>query len=165
MIPMIPEIEKILYPTDLSETSNFAFSYAASVANRYDASIIILHILKDVTHSSEELITNVLGENKWQEILGRNKREIIEKIRLRLEDFCEQTRSELSGCPFLVEQILVKIGNPVDEIVQEAAKDVYDMVIMGARGHGAIAGTVMGSVSRRVVRRCKKPVLLIRLPE
>jgi len=53
----------------------------------------------------------------------------------------------------------------VDEIVQEAASDVYDMVIMGAHGHGAIAGTVMGSVSRRVLRRCKKPVLLVRLPE
>jgi nucleotide-binding universal stress UspA family protein len=162
---MIPEIKKILYPTDLSETSNFAFSYAASIANRYDASIIILHVLKDVTHSSEELVTNVIGEKKWQEVLGRNKLEVVEKIRQRLEDFCEQTRSEMSGCPFLVENIIVTIGNPVDEIVQEAEKDVYDMVIMGAHGHGAIAGTVMGSVSRRVVRRCKKPVLLVRLPE
>ena len=34
---MIPEIKKILYTSDLSETSNFAFSYAASLANRYDA--------------------------------------------------------------------------------------------------------------------------------
>lgn len=89
----------------------------------------------------------------------------IEKIRLRLEDFCEQTRSDMSGCPFLVEQIKVKIGNPVDEIVEEAASDVYDLVIMGAHGHGALTGTVMGSVSRRVVRRCNTPVLLVRLPE
>jgi len=162
---MIPDIKKILHPTDLSETSNFAFSYAASIANRYNASIIILHVLKDVTHSSEELVTNVIGEKKWQEILGRNKMEVVEKIRLRLENFCEETRSEMSGCPFLVENIIVKIGNPVDEIVQEAENNDYDMVIMGARGHGAIAGTVIGSVSRRVVRRCKKPVLLIRLPD
>ena len=162
---MIPDIKKILYTTDLSETSNYAFNYAASVANRYDAKIIILHVLKDVTHSSEELVTNVIGEQKWQEILGRNKMEVIEKIQKRLADFCDQTRSELSGCPFLVENIIVKIGNPVDEIVQEAENNDYDMIIMGARGHGAIAGTVIGSVSRRVVRRCKIPVLLIRMPE
>lgn len=162
---MIPQITKILYTTDLSETSNFAFSYAASVANRYEASITILHILKDLTHSSEDLITNVIGQKKWQEILGRNKMDIVEKIRLRLENFCEQTRSEMSACPFLVENIIVKIGNPVDEITAEAAKADYDMVIMGAHGHGAIAGTVMGSVSRRVLRRCRKPVLVVRLPE
>ena len=161
---MIPEIKKILYTTDLSETTNYAFGYAASVANRYDAMINILHVIKDATASSEELITNVIGEKKWQAILSRNKMEIVENIRRRLEHFCEQTRSEMSGCPFLVENILVEIGNPVDEIVQEAAKDIYDMVIMGARGHGAIAGTVIGSVSRRVVRRCQKPILLVRLP-
>jgi len=162
---MIPEINTILYPTDLSETSNHAFSYAASLANRYDGSIVILHVLKDVTHSSEDLVTNVIGEKKWKEVLDRNKMAVVENIRKRLEDFCEQTRSEMSGCPFLVKNIKVEIGNPVDEIVAEAAKDDYDMVIMGARGHGAIAGTVIGSVSRRVVRRCKKPVLLVRLPD
>ena len=119
----------------------------------------------DVTHSPENLITTVIGEKKWEEILSLNKTEVVENIRLRLENFCEKTRSEIPACPFLVEKIIVKIGNPVDEIVQEAASDVYDMVIMGAHGHGAIAGTVMGSVSRRVLRRCKKPVLLVRLPE
>jgi hypothetical protein len=56
-IKMIPDIKKILYTTDLSETSNFAFSYAAGLANRYDASIVILHVLKDLSHSSEELVT------------------------------------------------------------------------------------------------------------
>jgi nucleotide-binding universal stress UspA family protein len=88
---MIPEIKKILSPTDLSETSNYAFSYAASLANRYGASIIIFHVLKDVIHSSEELITNVIGEKKWQEILSHNKLEIVDKIRQRLENFCEKT--------------------------------------------------------------------------
>ena len=162
---MIPEIKTILYAADMSETSNFAFSYAASIANRYDASINILHVIKDATTSSEGLISNVIGDKKWQDILSRNKIKIVENIRRQLGEFCDQTRSEMTACPFLVDNILVEIGNPVDKIVQEAAKDIYDIVIMGAHGHGAIAGTVMGSVSRRVLRRCQKPVLVVRLPE
>jgi len=162
---MIPEIKTILYAADLSETSNFAFSYAASIAHRYDASINILHVIKDATTSSEGLISNVIGDKKWQDILSRNKIEIVENLRRRLENFCDQTRSEMTACPFLVQNILVEIGNPVDKIVQEAANEIYDMVIIGAHGHGAIAGTVMGSVSRRVLRRCQKPVLVVRLPE
>ncbi len=162
---MIPEVQRILFPTDLSDTSNFAFNYAAGLANRYGALITILHVLKDVTHSDDSLITNVIGEEKWQEILNRKKAEVIEKIRLRLENFCEEAKSNLPGCPFLMEKIIVKIGNPADEILKQIEKKDYDLLVMGAHGHGLIAGSVIGSVSRRVLRRCKKPVLLVRLPE
>jgi len=162
---MVPEIKKILYPTDMSETSNYAFSYAASLANRYDALITIIHILKNPMPTSENLVTNVLGETKWLEILERNKNEVVEKIRSRLEKFCEETKAELSACPFLMEEVIVKVGNPVEEIIREVDKKDYDMVVMGAHGHGAITDTVMGSVSRRVLRRCKKSVLIVRVPK
>jgi len=59
----------------------------------------------------------------------------------------------------------VKIGNPVQEIIQEVNTKDYDMIVMGAHGHGAIAGAVMGSVSRRVLRRSQTPVLLVRLAD
>ena len=162
---MVPEIKKILYPTDMSETSNHAFSYAASLANRYGALITILHVIKDVMPTSENLVTNVIGNSKWQELLNRNKAEVVEKIRLRLEKFCEETKAELSSCPFLMDEVIVKIGNPVEEIVQEVDQKDYDIVIMGAHGHGAIAGAVMGSVSMRVVRRSATPVLVVRLSD
>jgi nucleotide-binding universal stress UspA family protein len=162
---MIPDIKKILYATDMSDTSNYAFSYAASLANRYDALITIFHVLKNPMPSSENLVTNVLGEKKWLEILDRNKSEVVEKIRSRLEKFCEETKAELSACPFLMDKVIVKVGNPVEEIIREVDRNDYDMVVMGAHGHGAIADAVMGSVSRRVIRRCKKSVLIVRLPK
>ena len=162
---MIPEIKKILYTTDMSDTSNHAFSYAASLANRYDALITILHVLKNPMPTSENLVTNVLGESQWLEVLDRNKTEVVETMRSRLERFCEETKAELSSCPFLMEEVIVKIGNPVQEIIQELDRNDYDMVVMGAHGHGALSGAVMGSVSRRVIRRCKKPVLIVRLSD
>jgi nucleotide-binding universal stress UspA family protein len=74
-------------------------------------------------------------------------------------------QAELPACPFITENIIVKIGNPVEEILQEIENNRYDLVVMGAHGQSALADAVMGSTSRRVVRRCKKPVLVIRLPE
>lgn len=162
---MVPEIKTILHPTDMSETSNHAFSYAASLANRYAASITILHVLKNPKPTSENLMTNVIGNSKWLDLVNRNKTEVVEKIRLRLEKFCEETKAELSACSFLMEEVIVKIGNPVEEIIQEVDLKDYDMIIMGAHGHGAIAGAVMGSVSRRVLRRSTTPVLVVRLPD
>lgn len=162
---MVPEIKKILYPTDMSETSIHAFSYAASLANSYDASITMFHVLKNPIPSSENLVTNVIGNSNWQELILQNKTEVVERIRGRLERFCEETKAELAACPFLMEEVIVKLGHPVEEIIQEADQNDYDMIIMGAHGHGAIAGAVIGSVSRRVLRRSTTPVLVVRLPD
>ena len=61
---MVPEIKKILYTTDMSDTSNYAFGYAASLANRYDALITIFHVLKNPRPTSDNLVANVLGKDK-----------------------------------------------------------------------------------------------------
>ncbi|MDQ1335486.1 MAG: hypothetical protein QG552_2436, partial [Thermodesulfobacteriota bacterium] len=69
------------------------------------------------------------------------------------------------ACPFITDEILVRIGNPVEVILEQAEKSNCDLVVMGSRGHGVLADAVIGSVSRRVLRQCKKPVLIVRLPK
>jgi nucleotide-binding universal stress UspA family protein len=162
---MIPEIKKILYTTDLSENARYAFGYAASLANRYDAGVTIFHVLEDISPTSDSLVINIIGEDKWQEMRGRNEKEVLETIKSRLTKFCDDVQADLPSCPFITDSIMAKIGNPVDEILQEVENNSYDMVVMGAHGQGFLEDTLLGSVSRRVVRRCKTPVLVIRLPE
>ena len=162
---MIPDIKSILYTTDLSESARYAFSYAASLANRYDAGITILHVLEDISPTTDNLVLNIIGKEKWDELRGSNEKEVLDTLESRLTQFCDDVQAELPSCPFITDSVIVKIGRPVEEILHEVEKNNYDMVIMGAHGHGALADAVMGSVSRRVVRRCKKPVLVIRLPE
>ncbi len=162
---MIPEIKSILYTTDLSENARYAFSYAASLANRYGAGITILHVLEDISPTTDNLVVGILGREKWNELRGTNEREVLATLKSRLMKFCEDVQAELPSCPFITDNIKVTIGRPVAEILQEVENNDYDMVVMGAYGHGALADAVMGSVSRRVVRRCKKPVLVVRLPE
>ena len=162
---MIPEIKSILYTTDLSENARYAFSYAASLANRYDAGITILHVLEDISPTADNLVVGILGREKWEELRGKNEKEVLTTLKSRLTKFCEDVQAELPSCPFITDNIKVAIGKPVDEILQEVENSDYDIVVMGAHGHGLIGDAFMGSVSRRVVRRCKKPVLVVRLPE
>ncbi len=161
---MIPEIKNILYTTDLSENARYAFSYAASLANRYDAGITILHVLEDISPTTDNLVISIIGRDKWDELRGNNEKEVLDTLKSRLTKFCEDVQAELPECPFITDKIKVTIGKPVNEILQEVANNDYDMVVMGAHGHGVLVDAVMGSVSRRVVRRCKKPVLVVRLP-
>ena len=162
---MIPEIKKILYTTDLSENARYAFGYAAGIANRFGAGITILHVLEDVSAYRDSLVINVIGEKKWKELRARNEEQVVATLKERLERFCSEVSAAMPACPFITDSMLVKIGNPVDEVLQEAEGGGYDLVVMGAHGHGIIGDAMMGSVSRRVLRRCKKPVLVVRLPE
>lgn len=162
---MIPEIRKILYTTDLSENARHAFSYAVSLANRYGAGVTLLHVLEDISPYADSLVINILGESRWDALRQENEQKIIQTIQERLETFCQEVSEKVPACPFFTERIAVKIGNPVEEILKEAETGGCDLVVMGAHGHGIIGGAMMGSVSRRVLRRCRKPVLVVRLPD
>jgi len=53
-------------------------------------------------------------------------------------------------------------GDPVTEIVRYADLLGADLIVVGSRGHGAIAAALLGSVSRGVLARAKRPVLVVR---
>jgi nucleotide-binding universal stress UspA family protein len=53
-------------------------------------------------------------------------------------------------------------GNTVDELVAYADTIDADLIVVGSRGHGAIASAVVGSVSRGVLHEARRPVLVVR---
>lgn len=59
-------------------------------------------------------------------------------------------------------QYLARVGQAGDLIATTAKKGDFDLLVMGSRGHGALAGLVMGSVATKVLAHCETPVLLIR---
>jgi nucleotide-binding universal stress UspA family protein len=162
---MLPEFKTILYATDLSENAYYYFEYAVSIAKRYDARIIILHTIEDLHESATKLVSDLIGEEKWKEIRQENEQKVIDKIKLKLEKFCQKTLDEGVKSLCSLEDVIVKIGNPVEEILLQSNVLQCDMVVMGSHGKGRLAGVMMGSTSRRVTRRCKKPVLIIRRPD
>jgi len=161
----IPEFTKVLYTTDLSANARHAFGYAVGLANRYNAGITVLHVLEDLSPSADSLVINMIGEKKWNEIRHKNEKEVLESMKTRLRSFCDEVSTEFPACQFITDDILVRIGNPVEEILTEVGAGGYDLVVMGAHGRGVLTDALMGSTSRRVLRRCKIPVLVIRLPE
>jgi len=161
---MIPTVKKILYATDLSENARYAFGYAATMANLFGAHITMIHVIEEFTPSAKGLLVNYLGEDGWNEIQARREKEFHELIRKRLTDFCEEMKEELDNCPFLVERVITRQGKAAEEILKLAAEGDFDLVVLGTHGYGLLADTLMGSTSRRVVRRSLVPVLTVRFP-
>jgi len=156
---MIPQIKKILYATDLSKNSSFAFLYATDVARRHNAKIIILHAIEPVP-AYAAAYTDITDEVK-----RKQQEETGEEIKNRLGQFCEKAEAQIgSPCVDLVSKILVPRGHPPDEILNAADREGCDVIVLGTHGKGFLAHTFLGSVSNAVLHRTQKPVFIIPLP-
>ena len=56
---------------------------------------------------------------------------------------------------------IIQTGHVAETICKVADKE-FDLVVLGAKGRSGIADLLIGSVSQRVLTRCKKPVVLIK---
>ena len=160
----IPKVKKVLYATDLSDNARYAFRYAVSMAHCFNAGITILHVL-EIPRSYVYDLSNYLGAEQWAEIRKNHEQESINTIKERLADFSEEVAREFPSYSIQIDDILVVVGDPVEQILQHAENDGHDLLIMGTHGHGILADVMIGSIARRVTRRCQIPVLTIRLPE
>lgn len=160
---MIPQIKKILYATDLSKNSYYAFFYAADLANRYNGSIIILHAVEPFAHMYDE--SGVGLEKRVKESKKQEQEMNVEEIKKRLQEVCKATETQLgTACVSLVSKILVPIGYPVEEILKTADDEGCDVIILGTHGKGFLRQTFLGSVAGSVLQRSRKPIFVIPLP-
>jgi nucleotide-binding universal stress UspA family protein len=160
---MIPQIKKILYATDLSKNSTYAFFYAVDMAQKHNASIVILHSIEPVRHVYGEGAIDVEGMMKKAK---KQEQEMdIETIKKDLQGFCKRTETQIgSPCVALVSKILVPVGHPVEEILKTADDEGCDAIVLGTHGKGFLRQTFLGSVAGQVLERARKPVFIIPLP-
>ncbi len=170
---MIPKIKKILYATDLTENSAYAFRYAVNSATKHDADVYILHVLEipafpfpfpgeegwGTPSSGSQYVKNL--EKYTAEQITRARKE----IESRLREFCGQ---ELQGNADLLKQIVsidVIEGDPAVQILQKVDELKPDLVVMGTHGKGRLAHAFLGSEAEKVLHRIKIPVLIVPIPK
>jgi nucleotide-binding universal stress UspA family protein len=162
---MLPSIKEILYATDLSKNSAFAFRYAVKLANVLDAKITILYILPMMDSAMEVPIIVQMGEAEYNKLREEKTKEFIEKIEERIRDFSEKDLKDGQSEEERVSSILVYEGDAVDEILKTAEKLDSDIIILGAHGKGILTHTFLGTVPQKVLRRSRRPVLVVPIPK
>jgi nucleotide-binding universal stress UspA family protein len=170
---MAAEKKCILFATDLSEKARKIFNYAASLAARDCARMIILHVLQEPPkqESITMIITNLIGEERWQSIREQERQRAqdiligkvseIKEIRATLGTLCDYIQERHPDMQ-LLEDDIVAIEGPVEKtIVDVANRNHCEYIVMGYQQHRSLVDSLPGSIVKRVLRSTNIPVLLV----
>lgn len=139
----------ILFPTDFSESSDAALSYASSLAAESGATLHLVHVsdISDVYYAG-------YGAYAYTPDLVQ---ELVREHELKLE----KIKPTVQGVHY--EHHTLR-GAPAKEIVAFAEEKDVDLIVIGSHGRTGVSRLLMGSVAEDVVRHAKCPVLTVKQP-
>lgn len=137
------QIKKILVPIDGSKNSFRGLDTAITLARQCGATITGLFVVP-IYPKSFMPITYA------KEYLTKAVKEFMDDAK---------KRSAQKGIVFVGKTM---IGRESSEIIDFAAKNKFDIIVIGSRGLGSVKETFLGSVSHAVVHKSKIPVLIVK---
>ena len=172
----LPKVEykKILYTTDLSESGRYAFPYAASIAQNFGSELTVFHVVE--SRDFEKYVLGYISEDMWKELKTRSLEEAKEllvsrkrgdvEIKNSVHQFCDESISRQQAKLIFSYEVKVGTGEAVERILEEAHGGGYDLLVISKHGHRtSVKDAVMGDTARRVIRRCRVPVMVVQLPD
>ena len=143
--------EKILTAIDFSESSDFAFEYALTLARQFQAELTVMHVINEPVDLRGFYVPHISFEQLEKEI-----EEGAEKM---MEKFCQTKMGD-----FTKYATAIVAGIPYEEILRKAEETGASLIVLGTHGRTGIDHLIFGSTAERVVRSATCPVLTIRLP-
>ena len=148
----MPKIERILCPIDFSEFSDEAYDYAQSLAWHYKATLFLQHVIDSLT----PLLSLPCLSRRLQ-------RDVPEPARRRRASSFRSLRKNIARHGI---QPQCKVGDGVatDLILDFAEAQAVNLIVMGTHGLRGIDHLTLGSVTEKVLRKARCPVLAVRKP-
>ncbi len=167
---MLKSINSILFATTLADNCKPALDFAISMATRYQATLVFLHVIEKMPNYVEGRLKGLLGEKAWadmsenyeksarQQLIGKKSDQKL--IRTALEAYCDDVGISDDACGYQSREIVLRDGEIVHEIIEQSIKCECDMIIMGSR-KGFLKDNTIGGHIKRVLRKSKIPVLVV----
>ena len=148
---MAIDVRNILVPVDFSEHAKTVLEWAAHLAEEHAARVLLLHVYH-LPVEFQQLEGAYLPPDFWANV----KNEAEQQLGLYVE--------QLRGAGLEVDS-LVREGYPATVIIDEAASQKVDLIVIGTHGHTGLKHMLLGSIAERVVQKAPCPVLTVKSPE
>lgn len=148
--------KKVLYPTDFSDCATKALEYVKKLREAGAEEVVLVYVI-DV-REIEAMATGVTGLGMTT---AEYENELQKKIRDEAEKKLEAVKMELKSVGL---QVSVKTpeGIPFKKILGIAEDEDVSLIVLGSHGKSNIREMLLGSVSEKVIRGSKRPVLVIK---
>jgi nucleotide-binding universal stress UspA family protein len=161
---MLPNYRNILYATDLTINSEYAFKHAVMLARTSQAKIHLLHIVPEIDAGFRTYVSTIMGQGMLESFEAKHEEEAHKDLKARLEQFIQDELADRPEDLKNIASIEVVHGDAVAKILMVADKLDADVIVMGTHGKGAITHAFLGSVAEKVLRKTKRPVFVIPIP-
>jgi nucleotide-binding universal stress UspA family protein len=146
-------MKRILVAVDRSEPSLRAVDIAADMAAKYGAALMLVTAMRDVGRPDPGMEAYVRSEHISEPPITLE----IEGVRNGLTEV--RHRVTAKGAKDV--SVNVVLGDPAEQILAVAKDSQADMIVMGNRGHGPLAGLLLGSVAQKVISLALCAVLVV----
>ncbi len=145
---MKSKFNRVLIPTDFSDTAQTAVNLGAEIAAYYKSTIDLVNAVDATVYAyagypfaslSKELLTSA-------------------------EDALRRAKLPASAGALKVNRFVLS-GNPATEVVEHAKRHSADLIVVGTHGRGAIGRFLLGSVADRVLQNAACPVIVTKKPK
>jgi len=142
--------QKLLVPVDFSDPSVSTVEYAADLASRLSAEVILLYVVEPMMYPSG------MGEVVDLDYISLEK-ELEENGRKTLQKLIDEQLRDTSN-----PRAVIRKGNAHKEIVSAAGEEGCDMIIIATHGFSGFKHLMLGSVAEKVLRTSTVPVLTLK---
>ncbi len=160
---MIPQYKTVLYATDLTPNAAHAFRHAVSLGRAYGARIHLLHVLPEMEPAILNYVSTVMGEDKLADLELAHKDEVRDEIRMKIHAFAKDELVDHPEDQQRIADIEIHHGNPVARILEAADSIDADLIVLGSHGKGRLQYAFLGSVAEKLLRKSKRPTLIVPL--
>ncbi len=149
------ELKKILFPTDFGESAEEALRYAVKLAGDFAAELTIMNV---VSLFGEGLASAEQHMRQMEEYAEK----FADQSHAEAEELIERTIEEHAEKELVMNKLIVRGISPGEQILQVAAEQEMDLVVMGTYGRGGVSHILFGSTAEQMVRNAVCPVLTVR---
>ena len=153
-------MKNILVATDFSPEAHHAFQVAVQLARHTGGELTLLHVLEALEDSAGGFSTvgSPVGEDSINQIFSIK---LIEATKRRLNALAAES---LRLAPDVPVHETVEIARVGEGILAAIKRHTIDLVVLGARGHGAMEHFFVSSTTERLIRLASCPVLTVKHP-